>query len=187
MHVFAYGSLLNPGSLRATLPHLRLEACRPARLPGYVRCFDVAFPNDGSQPDKRYEFPDGSMPPGVLLGNIRPSEHYAVSGVCIPIDDGDLDLLKDRERRYDPVDITGRVLTYPGGAALTGRVLTFVGKAEFAATHLPGAAASRSYLDVIIAGAKHWDTVAPEFYHLTMGCTEFPTPGRIADLDRINL
>jgi len=29
--------------------------------------------------------------------------------------------------------------------------------------------------------------VAPEFYHLTMGCTEFPPPGSIADLERINL
>jgi len=187
MHVFAYGSLLNPGSLRATLPHLRIEACRPARLPGYVRCFDVAFPNEGSQPDKRYEFPDGSRPPGVLLGNIRPSQHYAVSGVCIPIDDGDLDLLKDRERRYDPVDITGCVLTYPSGSALTGRVLAFVGKPKFAAARFPGAVVSRAYLDVIIAGAKHWDSVAPEFYHLTMGCTEFPPPGSIADLERINL
>lgn len=187
MHVFAYGSLLNPGSLRATLAHLGLEACLPARLPGYLRCFDVAFPNDGSQPDKRYEFPDGSTPPGVLLGNIRPSEHYAVNGIAIPIDDGDLDRLNDRERRYDLVDVSGRAVAYPGGGPLAGRVLTFVGKPEFAATRFPGAVASRAYLDVIIAGAKHWDAVAPEFYHLTMACTEFPTPGSIAELERINL
>lgn len=187
MHIFAYGSLMNPNSLRSTLPQVDLEVCRPARATGFVRCFDVAFPNDGSQPDKRYQFPDGSAPPGVLLGNIRPSKHYAVNGICIPIDDGDLALLRDRERRYDPVDITGHVLPYPDGTAIDGPVLTFVGRPEFDVERLPDAVASRAYLNVIIAGAKHWDAAASEFYHLTMGCTEFPAPARIADLERIHL
>src|SRR5690625_3001726 len=81
MHVFVYGPLLNPASLRAALPEVDLGACRPARLAGHVRCFDLESPNDGSHPDASYTHPGGAPPSHLLLCNLRPSRDYAVNGV----------------------------------------------------------------------------------------------------------
>lgn len=179
---------MNPHSLRSTLPTVDLETCQPARAAGFVRCFDVAFPNDGSQPDKEYVHPGGEPPERVLLCNIRPSEHYAVNGVCIPVDDDALALLRTRERRYDLVDITARVVPFPAqGVASMGPVFAFVGSAQFTGAHAVGGIASRAYLDTIITGAKYWDVAAPEFYHLAMASTEFPQSSSIASLKRIDL
>ena len=86
MYVFAYGSLLNPASLSRTLPELSPAQCVPARLDGYERAFDVAFPNDGSQPDKIYRRDRGTDPALVLFANIRPTRgRIAVNGILIPV------------------------------------------------------------------------------------------------------
>lgn len=189
MHVFVYGPLLNPASLRAALPEVDLGACRPARLAGHVRCFDLESPNDGSHPDASYTHPGGAPPSHLLLCNLRPSRDYAVNGVCIPVREAGLAGLERREHRYDLREVTDLVSEYPQNLALTGPVVTFIGKPEFTATRAggppsPGAIAARSYLHTLTSGAKYWDAAAPEFYHLTMASTLFPPPAPIADLIR---
>ena len=72
MYVFAYGSLLSRASLSTTLPEVSPAQCVPALLDGYERTFDVAFPNDGSQPDKIYRRDGGTDPAVVLFANLRP-------------------------------------------------------------------------------------------------------------------
>ena len=66
--VFAYGSLLNPGSLAATLPQLTPERCLPATCAGLRRVYGVAFPNDGSQDDKAYTDAAGVRSPARATG-----------------------------------------------------------------------------------------------------------------------
>lgn len=184
VHIFAYGSLMNPSSLRTTLPHADLSACIPARLSGYVRSFDVGFPNDGSQTDKAYIDSRGEYPPLVLMCNIRPDENYNVNGICIPVNEADLHLLSNRELRYNLVDVTGEISAYPPASqSIPGPVMAFSGKPEFISTQ---GVSSRAYLDTIIDGALHWDEVTPEFYHLTMGCTLFPPGERIVNLEQID-
>lgn len=135
MYVFAYGSLMDPASLRRTLPRVALGGCRPARCVGYQRSFSVAFPNDGSQGDKAYLDATGRRPPVVLFCDLQPldgpgrddragvlcsaeavdpgtefgSDVGAVDGVCVPVDAQALDALRRRERRYDLVELTASV------------------------------------------------------------------------------
>lgn len=71
VYVFGYGSLLEPASLHRTVPAVSLHSCLPATAEGYLRAFDVAFPNDGTQVDKAYYAPDGTRPARVLLANLR--------------------------------------------------------------------------------------------------------------------
>lgn len=187
MHIFAYGSLLSPDSLRATVPGADIGACIPARISGFLRCFDVGFPNDGSHTDKAYRDPSGRRPPTVLMCNLRPHPQYAASGVCIPVDDDALARLTDRERRYTLLDVTGRVAAYPPDylpGHVPGPVFAFVGAPEFApATGV----VSRDYLRAIVSGSRQWEDRAPEFHHLTMATTEFPDPATIVDLTRVDL
>ena len=98
-YVFAYGSLLSPASLARTLPNTRLTDVVGARLTGFVRTFDVAFPNDGSQGDKAYFDPSGGRPSHVLFANVvASSAGEAVNGVLVPMGPGDIALLVNRER-----------------------------------------------------------------------------------------
>lgn len=188
---------MNPASLRSTLPEANLATCVPALARGFVRCFDVGFPNDGSQPDKRYFDAEGHSPEYVLLGNIRTDSAYWVNGVCIPVNDSDLEKLIARERRYLLVDISENVTLYmpsspTGAGGRLGQVMTFIGQPKFILdpsepSRLASAFLSRAYLDSITAGSHFWDERAPEFHHFTMGSTLFPPRDQIAVLERHNL
>ncbi len=94
LYVFAYGSLLSPVSLLSTLPDVDLDELVPASLVGHERVFDVAFPNDGSQPDKQYHDARGDRPPYVLFANISPRPESSVNGVLVPVDDSRLQSLE---------------------------------------------------------------------------------------------
>lgn len=158
-HVFAYGSLLQPDSLRETLPSADISACVPARCGGMTRAFDVAFPNDGSQPDKAYFDRNGLRPPFVLFANLTASAGYA-NGVCIPVSAADLATLADRERRYAPVDVTGLIDPYPGWSLPPGEVLAFLGRPQFRGS---AGVVPASYIRSVLDGGAHWDAVCPGF------------------------
>lgn len=132
MYVFSYGSLLDPESLRRTLPEVDPAACVPAVCRDYVRSFSVAFPNDGSQTDKAYFDPRGDRPAVVLFCDIRPAPRQRVNGICVPLDDIALETLRRRELRYDLADVTELTSPYPATRrGLPGRVVTFIGKERF--------------------------------------------------------
>ena len=185
-YVFGYGSLLHPDSLRRTLPEVDLAACVPARAAGLLRCFDVAFPNDGSQQDKAYYDADGSRPARVLLCNLRPSPAAHVNGVCIPVDAAGLDALRVRERRYAPQPIA--VEPYPGWPHPEGEVLAFLGRAEFTRPDdVSRGLLSSRYRDVLVAGAQHWDGHVRSFGADFRESTRFPPAERIRPLQRVDL
>lgn len=191
MFVFAYGSLLLPASLRATLPETTWRDCIPALLAGHRRDFGVAFPNDGSQQDKAYVDADGGRPPIVLFANIRQAEpraagqQEAVNGVCIPVTDETFGLLAGRELRYDAVDVTGAVHPYPSAPAIRSRVLAFTGKARFT-RDVAGGVVSRDYAATIADGARFWDTQHPGFHERFVLSTDWPAPQRLRELARID-
>ena len=186
--VFAYGSLLHPGSLQRTVPDVDLDACRPARLHGWLRCFDLAFPNDGSQPDKAFLAADGHRPPWVLLANLRRGgAGSAVNGLLVEVSGAALERLRQRERRYRLCPVPGSLEPYDAGGPVLGEVLTARGRAEFQA---PAAVAAgvvaRSYVEGILAGAEHWSQRTPGFAADFHASTVLPTSGQIADLQRVD-
>lgn len=181
MHVFTYGSLLDPESLRSTLPRVDIGACIPARASGFTRVFDVAFPNDGSQGDKAYFLPGGARPPAVLMCNLRHAPRGSVNGVLIPVDDEALNLLRARELRYDVVDLSHAVTPYPGSWGNLAGVLGFVGKPEFLGTD---GVAARTYIDTIHRGAAHWDAHVDGFLPELLASTQMPE--QIVDLERVD-
>lgn len=142
VYVFGYGSLLEPDSLHRSVPEVEIQNCIPATVQGFVRRFDVVFPNDGSQSDKAYFDADGNRARGVLLCNIdaaNPSEgrgagvpdwgstgNAGVNGICIPVGPAEFAALRARELRYREVDLSRWLRTYPGWKFpdRTGRVGT---------------------------------------------------------------
>ena len=186
--VFGYGSLLDPRSLQRTVPEVDPQHCIPAAAEGLVRCFDVAFPNDGSQSDKAYYAADGRRPPRILLGNLRPGAGRSANGVCIPVGPGELAALRDRERRYTTTDITHLVAPYSPHPAPAGRVLAFLGRTEFTdAADVARGVLSAEYWDTILAGAAYWDQRVPSFAADFHAGTCAPAPERVERLRRVDL
>lgn len=187
--VFVYGSLLHPGSLQKTMPDVNVADCTPARLYGWLRCFDLAFPNDGSQPDKAFRDADGHRPPWVLLANLRRGGvGSAVNGLLVEVSGSSLERLRRRERRYRLRRAPGTLKRYDASVPVLGDVLTARGRAEF---QMPEAVAAgvvaRSYIEDILAGAEHWSRRTPGFEADFHNSTVLPKPGQIADLERVDL
>jgi hypothetical protein len=189
MYVFAYGSLLSARSAVRTLPELPAEQCVPARVAGHVRTFDVAFPNDAAQPDKRYLRDDGSRPERVLFANLRPRAGVPpVNGVLLPVEADDVDRLRNRERRYDFVEVTARVRPYQHWTMRQVRVFTFVGSPGF--THPESAArgvVASSYFGTIMQGVRDWDGRCPGFGADFAASTQHPAAERVVPLRRVDL
>ena len=187
-YVFAYGSLLNPESLARTVPSARLSAVVGARLVGFVRTFNVAFPNDGSQGDKAYFDDLGRRPPTVLFANVVPSsDGHAANGVLVPLGPGDLSLLVDRERRYEAVDVTESMSLLDPSAATPTSVCAFVGRERFTRDAEVGhGVLSREYLETIATGVQHWERTYPGFVHHFRSSTQLRQCIPIRDLVRVN-
>ncbi|MEE6282027.1 gamma-glutamylcyclotransferase family protein [Georgenia sp. MJ170] len=200
--VFVYGSLLQPASLQATLPTVSWRQCVPAVVSGRRRDFGVAFPNDGSQPDKAYLDGEGDRPPVVLFANLRsaaPAE--SVNGICVPVDAAQLIQLEARELRYETVDVSDAVrvsdaVEATDADAVTqatdavrpplGRVVTFVGKAEFArASDVAAGVVPAEYADSIDAGARFWEHHVPGFHDELRRSTDWPDPSAVVPLRRV--
>jgi hypothetical protein len=164
--VFAYGSLLNPQSLRRTLPDIEFSACVPARAYGFVRTWSVAFPNDGSQLDKSYRDADGRKPDVVLFVNLEsavgsPATAAAANGILVPVTVERIRELANRERRYQLEYISASVEVYPGFESEVdgeSRVAAFVGRTEFTrAEEVERGVISREYKNIIEDGVVYWD------------------------------
>lgn len=187
-YVFAYGSLLNPESLARTVPNARLSAVAGARLVDFVRTFDVAFPNDGSQRDKAYFDDRGRRPPTVLFANVVPSsDGHAANGVLVPLGPGDLSLLVDRERRYEVVDVTESISLLDPSASAPTSVCTFVGRERFTrADDVGHGVLSREYLEAIASGVQHWGRAFPGFVNDFRSSTQLPRRIPVRNLVRVN-
>lgn len=120
-YIFGYGSLMNPTSLARTLPGVRRT--RPATLPGYRRICNAPVN-------------------GYAYLNIASDPTSAVSGVLIPIDTRELELLKTREPGYVCTDVTVAV------GVEQGTVYTFIAPS----VDYPGLQVPRSYLATCLAG-----------------------------------
>ena len=175
MYVFAYGSLMSPESLASTLPGVPAKSCVPARCSGFRRCFDVAFPNDGSQKDKAYFDDVGSRPSSVLFANLRSVEREQVNGVCVPVDAHALRILEARELRYDRYDITAGMQDHRTGEAIPGPVFAFLGKARFTQPdRVATGVVPTAYLAWIEHGARYWDRLCPGFLSAFLASTDLP-------------
>lgn len=110
-----------------------IDAVIPARLAGYVRTWDVAFPNDGSQDDKGYFDADGRRPPFVLFVNVRASTAFStpVNSVLVPVADDESSKLEQRERRYNVMDVTDEIEVCSSFAMRRYPVTAFLGREEF--------------------------------------------------------
>ncbi|GAA4405042.1 gamma-glutamylcyclotransferase family protein [Tsukamurella soli] len=184
--VFAYGSLMSPASLRATLRDCAIDGCIPARCRGFRRTFGVAFPNDGSESDKAYLDDRGGRPPVVLFSDLTADEGDRVNGVCIPVGEPDLDLLRSRELRYNLRDVTDAVCPYPG-FRLVGTVSAFVGAERFTRPEdVRRGVLSAGYAATIDDGARHWDRTSPGFFADYLSSTDAAAPGRIVRLTRVD-
>ena len=195
-HVFAYGSLLDPQSLQRTLSRVRLADLVCARLRGYRRTFDVAFPNDGSQPDKAYIDDCGVRPQFVLFANVvaQSSGEEAVAqaddvnGALIPVTESDLHRLTDRERRYELIDVTESILVALNDSAPMGPVWVFVGRREFTRPDdVRRGVLSAEYLEMMVTGVTHWDSRNPGFAHQFERSTTPLTALKTARLERIDI
>lgn len=186
-HLFAYGSLLHPGSVRRTLPHGAPGEGVGAHLSGYARTYSVAFPNDGSQSDKSYVDAAGNRPPFVLFANlVARGDTLRTNGVLLPLSEGDLDLLVIRERRYELVDVTTRVCPVDPSFAPPARVVTFIGSREFTSpAHVARGVLSREYLRTIHAGVQHWNRLHSGFAADYRRSTLTLAGARVVDLVRV--
>ncbi len=189
MYVFAYGSLLSRASLSRTLPEVSPARCVPARVDGYERTFDVAFPNDGSQPDKIYRRDGATDPAVVLFANIRPTrQRIAVNGILIPAQRAALERLHVRELRYSLVDVTAGVHVYTPWRRGDGRVVAFTGRSMFTEpTSVQGGVVPREYLTTILDGVEDWERRCPGFSRDFDASTRAPAPNRVAALDRVDI
>jgi hypothetical protein len=176
--------LLSPVSLLSTVPDVDLDDVVPARLLGHERVFDVAFPNDGSQPDKQYHDEHGDRPPYVLFANVSARPDASVNGVLVPVDDTRLRQLRARELRYAARDCTAAI---ESRASDLGRVLAFVGRTRYTApSDVERGVVARAYLDLMEDGARSWDERHPGFLRDFHASTVVPDAGRVIGLTRID-
>lgn len=187
MYVFGYGSLMSSSSAATTIQGLDSSGCIPAHLEGHTRTFDVAFPNDGSQPDKAYVGPDGSRPGVVLFANLRrAAAPTATNGVLLPVEEGDLDRLAARERRYEVVDVTDQVRPYETWPEPEEPVVAFVGRAEFTALDAVAAGVlDTGYLATIASGVAEWAARCAPFARDFGTSTQLPAAARLVPLQRV--
>lgn len=189
MYVFAFGSLLDPDSLRASVPDADLRWCFPATCAGYTRSLSVAFPNSGAQRDKAYYAEDGSRPPFVLMWDLV-ATHRArpVTGICIRLDDAGRAALEARELRYRLCDVTDRIQPRDPEHGWCGqRVSAFLGRPEFTGSgDVARGLVAQSYLDTTVRGARFWERRSPGFLGDFWNSTQAPDPRRIVALRRVD-
>lgn len=186
MLVFAYGSLMDPSSQARTLPPRTGRAAFPARCDGFERVFGVAFPNDGSQGDKEYLASDGRRPPFVLFCDIIPKAGSSVNGICLRLEQAELDLLGDRERRYRLVRLDGLAVSWDGQPL--GDVWAFVGLPRFTKpAALSEGVVPAAYLAAVTRGAQHWEQRYPGFLEEFRASTVLPAAERVTELERVDL
>ena len=87
--IFAYGSLIHPGSLTRTVPEAR--NIQPAKAYGLKRVFNLA---------STYRYDQDHQAPICVL-NAEPSEdNHELNGTCFEMDEISLENLLEREKGY---------------------------------------------------------------------------------------
>ncbi len=148
--VFAYGSLVDPGSAALTLGR-EVDRVWPARLPGWRRRFSQA--RDNRECEKTFaSTEDGSVPPHVLGLNIEPSAVGAApNGALIEVSGREVERLDRRELRYERVEVGGSV-SPAADAPEFDLVVAYVAKrAHHAPAPPPGAVILRHYATTVEA------------------------------------
>ena len=149
--VFAYGSLVDPASVSATLGREVGEAW-PARLSGWRRRFSQGRDNRGSE--KTFPRADDGSVPSIILGlNLEPAAEQSEgpNGALIAVSDAELERLDLREVRYERVEVTASTDPGPGSPGFE-RVVTYVAKrANLMPSPGPDAVILRSYAEAVEA------------------------------------
>ena len=165
-YLFVYDSLLLPGTLKSALPFAHPDTLVPARLAGYFRLFNVAFPNDGSQTDRAYYDEEEQRPPFVLLANLAKEtgtrSKSAANGILVPVSAADLERLRRRKLRYRELNVSRRIEPYEGFEGgwepSCSRAFAFMGKTDFTRPDLvKRGVIQRSYLDEVLRGVAIWE------------------------------
>lgn len=126
MYIFAYGSLINLKSANKavghTLKHLDLI---PVTLLGYRRTWDLIETVHSIELDSNIS---------AAFLNLTKSSGMYVNGVLIPINDAELDLIANREKNYEMVDISESICCRNlslGETLQSKNVYTVIAKDEF--------------------------------------------------------
>ena len=172
--VFAYASLVNRESASETLARA-VEPDLIADLVGYRRSWSVA--RDNRACEKTFaRSGDRWVPETILLLNAKEGQSIErLNGVVYSVEEAELELLADREKRYMPVEVSGS-LTERGGSAGENaglgsqyeEIYTFIGKPEHVVRVPPdGSCVLKSYLAAVVAGFESLGEHEIDTYHAT--------------------
>ncbi len=161
--VFGYGSLVSPPG--PPVQRRWSEHGFVADLAGFRRFWGVAMDNRRDLAGYKYYTDHRGRRPEVFVAflDVCPAEEpgAAVNGLCLPVDEAGLAALDRRERNYERIDITERIITGrlgasdPIGSAV--RVWAYVGSEAGRDRLRQGRAAGRAvihagYLQAVRAG-----------------------------------
>jgi hypothetical protein len=144
--VFAYGSLVSPASIAATLG-AGIEISPPVRLRGWRRRWSLARDNNASE--KTFALADGGEVPRYCMGlNIEPAEgDPGPNGALISLGEDQLERLDLREMRYDRIEVTGAI---DGDEPASARVFAYTAKPRHHVPKAPpGAVILASYVRAV--------------------------------------
>lgn len=173
--VFAYGSLVDPGSAARTLGREPADAweegaAHAVELTGWQRRWSQA--RDNRRCEKTFALDrDGSVPDYVLGLNIERTGNPrdVVNGLLIAVSEEELDRLDLREMRYDRVDVTDEILPRAVAARFES-VTTYEAKPEQLVLEPPaGAVVLASYATAVEAAFAALGAGQREEYLRTTG------------------
>lgn len=157
--VFAYGSLVDPGSASATLGR-EVERTIPARLTGWRRRWSQA--RDNLSCEKTFALAaSGELPPYVLGLNVERIERRSpdleghrlqtesLNGALIEVDAEELDRLDVREIRYRRVEVAESIEVADGELRFDSVVAYSARTEHFAPSPPEGAVILASYAAVV--------------------------------------
>jgi hypothetical protein len=144
--LFAYASLVDPGSAAITLGR-EVELAGRARLRGWRRRWTTC--RDNLRSEKSFALEDGSVPSYCLGLNVEPEPGAAggANGALIAVSVAELERLDRRELRYDRADVTAVIDPLPPGIE---RVFAYTAKPErHAPAAPPGAIVIAAYAQAV--------------------------------------
>lgn len=138
--IFAYGSLLNEGSLKGTVPEARNMF--PAKAYGLRRVFNLA---------SSYRYDDTHKAPVCVL-NAEPAEpHQFMNGACFEMDEVSLNCLLKREGGYEFCEISAH---HYHDETNTFQAHVFRAKDFEPYQYLSKSKQQKHYLDLCLKGSK---------------------------------